>query len=199
MSKQKLREKEYRRLEKNCFLAELIGIILGDGCVTKMARCDLLRISCDSRERDYIIYVAHLIRQVFKKQPSFSKRKNENCIDIRLYQKYISSRLRLPTGNKIANNIDVPRWVFSNSGFIRNCLKGLFDTDGNYRKDERNYLHVIELKNRCLPILKSCYKMLKLFGYHPQFGGDYVRLARKEEVYNFIGLINFRNRYCPVV
>jgi hypothetical protein len=28
--------------------------------------------------------------------------------------------------------------------------------------------------------------------YHPQFGKNYVRLARKDEVYNFADLIQFR-------
>ena len=80
-----------------------------------------------------------------------------------------------------------------------NCLKGLLDTDGHFRKNLDNYLHVIELKNHCKRILHDAHKMLKLLGYNPQLGKEYVRLARKKEVYDFVEVINFRNQRCPVM
>ena len=190
---------KYKKLDKNAFLAELIGIILGDGCLTKLERTESLRVICNSKDEGYVKYVSDLIERVFGKKPNYTKRKNENAIDIRLYQKFISSRLRLPSGDKINNNIGAPRWIFCKNIYMINCLKGLFDTDGHFRKDIDNYLHVIELKNRCKRILENAYRMLKILGYNPQRGKEYVRLARKNEVYDFVEAINFRNMRCPVM
>lgn len=190
---------DYKRLDKNAFLAELIGIILGDGCITKLERTESLRITCNSNDEEYVRYACELIKRVFGKEPNYTRRKTANAIDIRLYQKFISSRLTLPSGNKIRNKIGVPSWVYSKNIYMVNCLKGLFDTDGHFRRDLDNYLHVIELKNHCNQILQNAYGMLRSLGYNPQLGKKYVRLARKREVYDFINSINFRNRYCPVM
>jgi len=186
---------KYPQLKKNVFLAELIGVILGDGCITKFERTEAIRITCNSKDKDYVVYVSDLISRVFKKYPAYSKRKDENAIDIRLYQKFISKRLNLPAGNKIDNRIKVPNWIYDKNAYMINCLKGLFDTDGHFRKSEENYLHVIELKNHCCEILLDTFNMLKKLGFNPQLGKEYVRLARKDEVYYFIELINFRNQY----
>ena len=190
---------DYKKLDKNAFLAELIGITLGDGCITKLERTESLRVICNSKDKKYVMYVSDLIRRIFNKKPNYTKRKDENAIDIRLYQKFISCRLGLPAGDKIENNVGVPGWIYGKNIYMINCLKGLFDTDGHFRKSLDNYLHVIELKNHCKQILQDTYKMLKLLGYNPQFGKKYVRLARKKEVYDFVELINFRNKYCPVM
>lgn len=189
----------YKKLDKNAFLAELIGIILGDGCITKFERTESLRVICNSNDREYVKYTSELIRRVFGKKPNYTKRKTANAIDIRLYQKFISFRLGLPSGNKIKNKVGAPGWIYSKNIYMVNCLKGLFDTDGHFRKSIDNYLHVIELKNHCKRILDDTYEMLKLLGYNPQLGKKYVRLARKKEVYDFVSSINFRNKYCPVM
>jgi intein/homing endonuclease len=191
--------KDYNKLNKNAFFAELIGITLGDGCITKLERTESLRVICNSNDIKYVKYASDLIRRIFNKKPTYTKRKDENAIDIRLYQKFISRRLGLPSGDKIKNNAGVPRWIYRKNIYMVNCLKGLFDTDGHFRISLDNYLHVIELKNHCQHILQDAYKMLKLLGYNPQFGKEYVRLACKKEVYDFVELINFRNRHCPVM
>lgn len=191
--------KDYKKLEKNIFLAELIGIVLGDGNLIRFKRTEALRITCNSNNENYVVYVCALINKVFGKEPRYSKRKNENTIDIRLYQKYIISRLELPSGNKIENNVGVPSWVYKKKKYIVKCLKGLFETDGHFRRNLDNYLHVIELRNCCGQILKDADSMLKIMGFNPQLGKNYVRLARKKEVYEFLETINFKNNYCPVV
>lgn len=189
----------YIKLERNAFLAELIGIILGDGCITKFERTESLRITCNANDIKYVLHITELIKRIFKKEPTYTRRKIESAIDIRLYQKFISSRLELPPGNKIKNNIGVPAWIYEKNIYIVNCLKGLFETDGHFRKNPNNYLHVIELKNHCKQILQDAYKMLQLLGYSSQLGKVYVRLARKKEVYDFVENIDFRNEYCPVM
>ena len=191
--------KEYKKLTKDNSLAELIGVILGDGCITKFERTEALRVVCNSKDKKYACYVADLIKKVFGKQATCIRRKRENAIDIRLYQKYISARLKLPAGNKIVNNVGVPKWIYRKYIYMIFCLKGIFNTDGHFKKNIDNYLHVIELTNHCKHILNDTFKMLKKLGFNPQLGKKCVRLARKEEVYRFIKIIDFRNERCPVV
>lgn len=184
---------QYKRLSKDKNLAELIGIILGDGNLYKHARTESLRVICNSKDVSYIKHIADLIKDVFQKVPSLIKRKNENVIVVSLYQCKISKRLGLPEGNKINNNIGIPQWVLFNRCYIYKCLKGLFETDGCFVENKENYTRVIEFKNNCTRLKTDVYNSLIKLGFRPQIGSNYVRLAKKEEVYNFKKLIDFRN------
>ena len=179
-------------LRKSKVLSELIGIILGDGHIHKFPRTEKLVITCDKSQSNYISHIYKLVKRIFLKAPSLFIRKKENVIDVCLYQCKISARLKIASGNKIKNNVGIPSWVFKNKRYVTACLKGLFETDGCFQRDNDNYTQYIELKNCCERIRKDTFKALLLLGYSPQLGKDYVRLARREEVYNFKKAIKFR-------
>ncbi len=183
----------YHNLEKDKSLAELIGAALGDGTLEKFPRTERLRIICNSKEKEHILHIADMLRTKFKKLPHIFKRKKKNAIDIYIYQCKISKRLGLSTGNKIKNNVGIPSWIKHNKKFAISCLKGLFETDGCFVEDEDNYTQIIEFKNNCRRLREDVYSILCRLGYHPQFGKNYIRLARRAEVYSFKKLINFRN------
>jgi len=88
-------------LKKSEVSAELIGIILGDGCLTRISRTERLLVSLDSRAPDQVSYVASLIEQVLKEKPVIEKQKGLNCSRVYLYRNGISKELGLPLGNKI--------------------------------------------------------------------------------------------------
>lgn len=182
----------YTKLQRNEDLAELMGIILGDGNLYQHLRTECLRIICNSRDKKYIQHIAGLIDRVFLKAPSIYKRKNENATVVSLYQGKISKRLHLPCGNKIKNKVGVPGWILSNKIYMQRCLKGLFETDGCLCEDKNNYTSVIEFKNNCGRLREGVYDSLINLGYSPQFGSNYIRLAKKNEVYKFRDLIKFR-------
>jgi len=183
----------YKELIKDKKLAELIGIILGDGNLYKHSRTENLRVICNSKDIAYIQHIVGLITEIFHKTPSVIKRKNENATVICLYQCKISKRLRLPCGNKIKNNVRVPYWIFLNKDYMRKCLKGLFETDGCFHEDIKNYTRCIEFKNNCARLRKDTHNILLKLGFNPQLGINYVRLARRNEVYRLKELIDFRN------
>ena len=186
------RRRQYKDLKKNIELAELIGIILGDGHLHKFSRTERLIITCNSKKRRYIDRINSMITKVFDKSPSILKRKTENTIDISLYQCELSKRLGILPGNKIINNVGIPEWIKEKKKYATSCLKGLFETDGCFQKDPANYAQFIELKNLCKRLREDAYSMMVTLGYNPQISAKYVRLARKEEVYSFINLIKFR-------
>jgi len=183
----------YKELLKDGNLSELIGIILGDGNLNEHPRTENLRITCNSNDAGYIEHISSLITKVFYKHPSIRKRKDENAVSVDLYQCKISERLNLPCGNKIKNNVGVPHWVFLNKDYMRRCLKGLFETDGCFHEDIKNYTRCMEFKNNCARLRKDAYNILLKLGFNPQLGTNYVRLARRNEVYRFKELIDFRN------
>ena len=172
--------------------AELVGITLGDGNIFGFPRTERLVIACNSRDVKYAKHIRNLVKKVLKKNPKIGKCKNSKCLHIKLYQCYLSDRLQMPSGNKIKNNVTIPKEISANKNFLVKCLKGLFETDGSFAIDKKNYTRVIEFKNMCKPLLKDVYLGLRRLDYNPQLGKNYVRLARKKEVYDFKNLIQFR-------
>lgn len=191
--KERLKQRRKKALKRNSDLAELIGITLGDGSLTSLPRTEALRVVCNSKHKRYIERIAILIQKVFDKRPRVSKRKGERAADIVLYRNDLSAKLNIPCGNKIKNRVKVPKWIKQNRIYSINCLKGLFETDGCFQENGNNYTSYIEFKNNYNNLLNDVYQMLNELGYHPQFGKNYVRLARTEETFNFKNLIRFRN------
>jgi hypothetical protein len=181
-----------KKFTRNSELAELIGIILGDGNITKYERTEAIRIVCHSGKNSYIKHIVELVYKVFDKMPSIHIRKKEKAVTIVIYLCNLSKRLNIPAGNKIKNNISIPEWIKTKKCYVVSCLKGLFETDGCFNKDPKNYTQSIELKNLCDNIRTDTYYMLKKLGFNPQISPTYVRLARKQEVYAFKDLIKFR-------
>lgn len=95
-------------IERSGDLAELTGVVLGDGHIRKFPRTERLRIICHSHKHGYIEHIAALIEKNFSIRPSLIKRKGKNALDISLYQRHLSKRLRIPPGNKIRNNVGIP-------------------------------------------------------------------------------------------
>ena len=179
-------------IDKSEEWAELVGITLGDGNIFRFPRTERLIIACNSKDNKYICHIANLVQKVLKKKPQIKKCKNTNCIHIKLYQCHLNKRLQMPSGDKIKNKVAIPEEIGMNRNLLIRCLKGLFETDGSFTIDKKNYTRVIEFKNMSRPLLNDVYSGLKGLDYNPQFGKNYVRLARKNEVYNFANLIQFR-------
>lgn len=188
-----MKSNRYPQLIKDESLAELIGIILGDGNLYRHPRTENLRITVNSKDKYYIHHIVNLVENVFKKKPSVVKRKGKQAVSINLYQKFISERLRIPVGDKIRNNVGIPLWIAYKKKHLVRCLKGLFETDGCFQKDPANYAQYIEFKNNCVKLRKDVHSALVNFGLNPQFGSNYIRLAKKQEVHRFKELIDFRN------
>ncbi|PWI49262.1 hypothetical protein CEE45_02660 [Candidatus Heimdallarchaeota archaeon B3_Heim] len=116
-------------LEKNEKLAELIGIILGDGGMSKNS----IVISIHSENKEYIRKVTILINDVFSYAPKYHKRKNKNVIDVKVHSQGIVLsllNLGLDTGNKVKKQVNIPKWIKKNDSFFIACVRGLIDTDG---------------------------------------------------------------------
>lgn len=111
-------------------LAEMIGILIGDGGMTKYQVTVTLGIDADST---YAPFVVQLMQSLFRIQPSVHIREARGCIVIILSSVVhveLLCQLGLKIGNKLKQGLDIPQWVKDDKEFYVACLRGIFDTDG---------------------------------------------------------------------
>ena len=112
-------------------LAELVGIILGDGHLhTKFNRITIV-----GSLEDYYYYkkrVMPLFEELFGIRPILKRRNDRNAYYLRLEKKEIfeifTKEIGLIRGNK--KNAHVPQCILRNRELLLFFLRGLFDTDG---------------------------------------------------------------------
>ena len=180
-------------------LAELIGIVLGDGNIFQFDRCQRLTISCNSAYMEYVRHVKCLVSRILRKKASVIKRFQSNCYDVCLYMQGIDKALGLTAGSKKRTMPRIPSWIFKKKDYLIKCLKGLFETDGNYGCSKKHYVEFIQFCNKSETLKKSAYEALVSLGYSPQLGGEYVRLARKDQLHKFIKQVNFERPFPALV
>ena len=157
---------------KSSDLAELCGIILGDGGMSKNQLTITLHHIDD---KDYSRFVIKLIKKLFKINPSIYHDAKNSVNDIVVSRvnliKFLQS-LGLVIGNKIKQQIDIPKWIKRNKKFLIACIRGLFDTDGSiinhsYKVSNKNYLYKkIDFSSGSLPLIKTVHNSLKKLGFY---------------------------------
>jgi hypothetical protein len=169
-------------LEENESLAELIGILLGDGHLHKKGEKSylgsVLSISLNREdEPKYVSYVRELLINIFSEEPKMHNRIDSKSIDLKIYKDQIIDFIitkGITTGDKVKNQISVPKWIKKDELWIRNnqnkwelkykplvigCLRGLVDTDGSIYVDHFNKIIGIGFKNASLPLVLDFKEM----------------------------------------
>jgi len=193
------------KLKYNSCLAEIIGIMLGDGCLYLDYRNKYHTIVCFHKyETDYMGYVKYLFESYFKDYKfSISEQKSEFLL--RNVSVFVGEQLiyaGLKTGNKIKNRVSSPIWIFKNNLFLIRFLRGIFDTDGCIYRKYGKYLQ-IQFKFASIFILNSVRKALLNLGYHPtviqkslnneRFYEWKIYLSRQQEIHNFFLQVKPKN------
>lgn len=182
----------YPKLRRNGDLAELIGVILGDGHVSKFPRADELSIFSNSNNIGFIKRYSRLVETVFKQKPSIAKLAKSNCVMIRIYQKFIQSRLNIPYSPRAKLTIIVPDWILKNRGFIVRYLRGLYEVEGSHCVHIKTSTYKIFFSNKNLSMLENVADLVTKLGFHPHRSKNTVQISRRREVYEFMDLIQFR-------
>lgn len=191
--------KEIRYPNKSPELAELIGILIGDGGITDYQVRVTLNKKADGRYADYI---AKLFRDLFCLKPTVSEEKNENTCNIIVCSRNLVEyliKLGLKKGNKIKQRIDIPGWIKRNKRLKIACLRGLIDTDGCFyvdihkRKNKYYFNPAIDFSTHSLPLFLSVKKILRDLNYHPTGKKEHIRLRRKNEIIRYFKEIRFNN------
>lgn len=179
-------------------LAEFIGIVLGDGGISRFQVIISLH-----REDDklYVDYVGKLIEELFQVTPSFSFREAVCSIVIsRVKLVTYLKTMGLPVGSKVKHQASVPSWIVANDHYSRACIRGLVDTDGcfyidRHRYKEKMYLNPgLNFTNRSLPLLQFCKTKLEEFGFTPRQTSRFSIALRKEvEIMRYLQEIGTSN------
>ena len=185
-------------------LAELYGIMLGDGNLTRIKGYKLgtyqLRITGDSRnDKEYFLtYLKPLIEKLFNISVRCSYLKNKNVINLvasgRELVNFFESKGFKP-GNKITNQLEIPSWIKQNKEFLRVCIKGLYDTDGSVYKLTNQNSHQICFTNYNNKLLNDVRDGLISFGVVPSkiTKGTEIVITKKSELRKFLNEVGFRN------
>src|SRR5438270_159665 len=89
-------------------LAYLIGVISGDGCLSRVSRTYKLLIACDIRYPDLIDKYVDLVSRLIGSKVSINWRKDCKCADVYTYSNKLPILLDLPVGTKTKNGYAVP-------------------------------------------------------------------------------------------
>lgn len=181
-------------------LAELVGILLGDGGITERQISITLNAIAD---RDYAIYVSNLIANLFSQKPSVYFRRGENSVRLSVsgveLVKFLE-RMGLKIGDKVRQQVKVPDWIVREDLLSKSCLRGLIDTDGCIflRKDSKGrekYSYAnLYFSNLSQPLRVFVYETLLQFGFKPRyFGNNHVRLYSQRETLRYLEVIGSSN------
>src|SRR3989344_1185583 len=158
------------RLSEN--LAELTGILLGDGGIT----FNQLQITLDkTRDKLYAGHVASLIYKIFSEYPKIYFR-DTVCVITLSGIEYVELfvRIGLKTGNKVRQQVRVPNWVNRYKKWKDATLRGLVDTDGciyihKHQVGGNQYEHIgLTFTNHSIPIASWVTSMLDSIGLNPK-------------------------------
>lgn len=166
---------------RSCELAELFGVLLGDGSVSHFQ----IWVTLGTKEMAYAKYVLSLMQKIFGGKPKMFIRKSgyKNV--------YLGSTLATSwlfkegfVRNKVLAQVDVPKWIFKEDDYMESFLRGFFDTDGSVYK--LRYGIQISLTNYSLPLLRSLQNMLQALQYHPSaVSAHKIYLTRAPDVKRF--------------
>lgn len=186
--------------KKGVRLAELTGILIGDGCLIKYQMSVALSSLVDL---EYTRFVAQLIEGLFGIRPTISNRSDSNCILITVSSKSLVeflNRKGILTGNKIKQNLDIPGWILQDESYAIACLRGVFDTDGCIFQERHKIKNKVYSYPRIAYVSASSYLRVTIrdvlfdLGFSPKIRNNRsVNLESFTDVSKYIKIIGSSN------
>ncbi len=188
-----LNKKRITLPKKSEDLAELFGVILGDGHLDRK----VLIIAGNFDEKEHYVYLTKKIKQLFSLDSKIFKIKNQNSIQLRVNSIELIKFLRnnsFVLGNKIKNKESLPKWIFEKPEFICGALRGLLDTDGGiYQKQKKYKRAIIEFQTKSPYIRENICSLIKAINLTPSKSSVNVRIQNQNEVKNFLSKVGCAN------
>lgn len=178
-------------------LAEMCGIILGDGNISYHQISVTLNRKTDA---EYVQLVLTFMKKLFGVDVTLRQRDNTSTLVVTGVG-VVECLLKhgLQRGNKIRKQVDIPLWIKENALFAKSCVRGLLDTDGSVYFDRHNYGGKI-YQNICLaftsysqPLLNSVYNLLLSIDVRASLYHNNLKVRRKDDVYRYHEIVGSRN------
>lgn len=181
-------------------LAELVGILMGDGHVGLYQTSVVTNSETDFQ---HALFVKSLFEDLFGIEASLSNQRNKKACVITVSSKSICHFFvdqGIPQGNKITLGLRIPEWIREKSLYRKAFIRGLFDTDGcvyldKHRYGQKVYEHLgMAFANQSLPLLSFFKESLELLGLHPTQKTKFrVFLRRREDIQRYFDLVGSSN------
>jgi intein/homing endonuclease len=196
--------KEINIPEKNEELAELWGIILGDGNIQrrqahKIAVYNINITGHSILDKSYLLnFVRPLGERLFNVSARVYLSKFNKGLHIIFDSRKVVDffeREGFRSGNKIKNQSTIPDWIKENPRFLAACLRGLHDTDGSFYRLTNQNSYQIGFTNHNRTLLKDAQKgLLSLgIGVSKIIGSRKYVITKKSEIAKFYKVIGFHN------
>lgn len=193
--------KSIKKPGHSLLLAEFMGIIVGDGHLSKYQT----GVTTNSKtDKEHALFIQRLIRQLFAVSATVKEKINENAVSVvassRALVNYLHS-LGMPIGNKIESHITIPKWIMKNTAFQKAFARGLFDTDGciyldKHKTKKRTYLHMgWTITSYADTLIIDIIKMLRDLGFSPthKITQKSVFLRKQHEIQRYFQEIGTSN------
>ena len=176
-------------------LAELLGIIFGDGYLSKYHFSVYLNKICD---KEYSYFVVDLIKGIFRGIHVGSNVVDKNgVIVIQVSSKKICEYLRNIGFNPVRK---IPRWIERSQDFMKPFIRGLFDTEGSVgfkrfagRRGKYLYKQLI-VTSRNKNLLDFLPKGLKKLGFSPTMNSrKNIYISNQKDIKRFVQEIGLHN------
>lgn len=163
-------KKEILLPEKSPRLAELVGILLGDGGITDLQ----VTVTSHLKETEYSRFVSGIFTGLFGVEAPIRARESIGVHVITVSSVALVEfllNLGLEKGNKMEQQVGVLEWIFSDEEYMRACIRGLMDTDGgvyphSYKVGGKMYHYVkMNFTNHSVPLLDGMERMLAELGF----------------------------------
>lgn len=189
------RIRQPRRSER---LAELVGVLLGDGHIARWQ----VMVYLNRTERPMAEYVRALIEELFGLVPALHARRNYLVVTAssRSLVEWLT-QAGVCAGDKISGRAKVPAWIFRTPAFMRGCVRGLIDADGSlfshrHRVNGRSYQHLgIEFTSYAPSLLRSMAELLRALDFeaktYPRTG--HLFIYRWSQVQRYMRQISTRH------
>jgi intein/homing endonuclease len=184
-------KKEPLKIKMNDPMAEILGVLNGDGHISN-SNYEICVVG-SILEQDYFDYLKILFENQlglkFSIQPQHTKLK------LRAYSKRLTNILNekfgLPKGSKLGK-LKIPKQTLTRKKWLRSYLRGLFDTDGSiYLRRERDL--VINFSSADSNFLSQANEALKTLDFYPSIHKNNLYIYRNNEVKRFIKTIKPAN------
>jgi len=171
-------------------LAEFLGILAGDGCLTRGYE---VTVTCNAIvDKPFVVNrVAHLFNYLFEITPRIRIQKNTICCYSKELYSFLSNEYNFPIGEK-KNRLFIPERIRQNSEFLVCFLRGVFDTDGSFYKHHKNTA-TVEFISCSQGFLYEIYFALKKLNLKPSLSRKGVRIYDTEKIDTFFNTIKPNN------
>ena len=182
-------------------LAELLGILIGDGHLSEYQ----ISVTTNAQtDQEHAQFSSKLLEDLLGVKTTLTYKKGERTINIVASSKNAVNILQergMPIGNKIKHGVAVPRWIFRKEEYKRAFVRGLFDTDGcvyldKHRVGRKTYKHYgWKITSYSVRLIGDIIQLLKQLGFSPthRTSQKSVFLRRQGEIARYFHEIKTHN------